>query len=328
MSSTTEETLPTLDHDAIRAEVRQIADAEGRTMSAISKEAGIPYGTFSAWMIGKYNGDNDRQAALVQRWLTARGAQARSRAVLPRAPGYVATPSAVMFAGVLEHAQHAPDLVMIAAPAGVGKTTAAQEHARAHPSVWVLTGERCCTTPRMLLESLAELLGVPEQRNAQRTSRAIVQRVRGTSGLLIVDEAQQLNTGVLEQLRTLHDLAEIGVALVGNESVHDRIEGGARSPEFAQLFSRVGMRAPRPTTARRRRDADALLDAWGVGDEGARRLLHAIAREPGALRGMTKALRIGHMQARAAGAEALGADHVRMAWKHLTARTLGEEAAA
>ena len=50
-----------------------------------------------------------------------------------------------------------------------------------------------------------------------RLEAEIADRVRGTHGLLIVDEAQHLDTRALEVLRGLHDQAGIGLALMGNE---------------------------------------------------------------------------------------------------------------
>jgi DNA transposition AAA+ family ATPase len=212
---------------------------------------------------------------------------------------------------------------LITGAAGVGKTTAISSYRGRSNNVWVVTGEPSLSTPRMLLDEVADLLGVTEHRSTYRVSKAIVARLRGTRGLLIVDEAQHLNTATLDQLRTLHDLAGVGVALVGNERVSSRIEGGSRTPEFAQLFSRVGMRMSRAKPSKK--DVEAVLDAWEVAEPAVRQLLATIARKPGALRSMVKVLRHATMQAAAAG-EALSGRFVEMAWQRLAAQPLGEAA--
>lgn len=306
-------------HDALRAEVRGIAEAGGRTMKAISIEVGIPYGTFSGWIGGTYAGRVDRLDDDVAKWLASRTAAAAKRAEMPTGPGFVETQAASLFLAAFEHAQHAPDLALVSGAAGVGKTTAANAYRARSSNVWIITGEPCLGTPRMMLDEIGEQLGVTVYGASHKLSRAIVARLRGTRGLLIVDEAQHLRTEVLDQLRTLHDLAEIGVALVGNERVHSRVEGGARSPEFAQLFSRVGMRTVRPKPTKG--DIEALLDAWGVEDGEARKLLAVVARKPGALRSMIKTLRMARMHATAAG-ETLTASTVQMAYEQLSAQML------
>lgn len=68
----------------------------------------------------------------------------------------------------------------------------------------------------------------------QKRSRATSSRLKGTQGLLIVDEAQHLSAGAIDQLRAVHDRAEVGLALLGNEEVWSRIDGGGRKAQ-AQL---------------------------------------------------------------------------------------------
>ena len=107
----------------------------------------------------------------------------------------------------------------------------------------------------------------------------------------------------------------VGIALVGNESVYGRLQGEGRRPEFAQLFSRIGMRFTRPKPYSE--DVCELIKAWKVEDETTVRLLKAIASKPGALRGMTKVLRIATAFAKGSG-QALNASHVNAAWKRLS----------
>ena len=81
----------------------------------------------------------------------------------------------------------------------------------------------------------------------------IVQRLQGTKGLLILDEAQHLMLPALESLRSIYDTTECGLVLMGNEAVYSRLSG-RRSAEFAHLFSRVGsvlkLEKPLPRTLR------------------------------------------------------------------------------
>ena len=306
-------------NEALRAEVIRVRELCGSTAAEIAREAGIAGSTFSAWLAGKYNGRVRNVDDDVERWLRNLDTAKQAAATLREAPGFIATPAAEKLFDAFSYAQHAPDLVVVSGAAGVGKTTAIGAYRARKPNVWVVTGEPCISTPRMMLDEIAELLGLSEGRSTHRISRSIVTRMRGTKGVLVVDEAQHLNTPTLDQLRTLHDLSGVGVVLVGNEKVQARIDGGARKSEFAQIFSRVGMRVPMPKALRA--DMDALLDAWGIKGADERKLLAAIASRPGALRVMTKTIRIADMQAGAA-EEPLGVRHIKMAWEHLAAQKL------
>ncbi len=312
------------EQEAIRAQIRAVMADEDLSMTDVARGAAIPYGTFSSWMGATYNGRGDRVGAQAKRWIEARKIQQETRALAPSAPGFLMTPSAEAFQNVFAHAQHMVDLAVITGGPGVGKTMAAQAYRARTPNVWLMTAEPCFATPRMLLDDVSETLGIPREYTAQMASRAVVRKLRDSGALLIVDEAQHLSTAALDQLRTIHDLAHVGVVLVGNETIYARLEGGTRTAAFAQLFSRVGFRLPRGAKPLAK-DVDVLLDAWGVQSTPERKLLHTIARKPGALRGMTKTLRMAHMMA-AAEHVPLADNHILVAYRQLSATDLAEAA--
>lgn len=305
----------TTEHDALRTELRQVLGLAALSLAAAAKLAGIAASTLSAWMAGKYAGDNDRVAADVRKWLDSRRAGARARSVLPPVLGFVLTETADRFLDTLEHAQYVVDMVVIAGGAGVGKTTAARRYASENPNVWLLTCEPSIGSTHAMLDYLCTALNVAE-RSSNKRAHAVQKRLTSSEGLLIVDEAQHLTTQALDQLRSIHDQAGVGIALIGNEEVYGRLDGGGRVAKFAQLTSRIGMKATRvrPTA----KDVDALLDAYGVAGARERGLLRDVARRPGALRGMVKTLRLAHMLAAGAEAEAMTADHILAAKARLT----------
>ena len=93
---------------------------------------------------------------------------------------------------------------------------------------------------KSIMLTLAPHERVGRKRGGDVIFRMIVQRLQGTKGLLIIDEAQHLSLLALESLRSIHDATACGLVLMGNESVYANLSG-RRSAEFAQLFSRVGM---------------------------------------------------------------------------------------
>lgn len=314
--------------EAVRQEVIRVVADEGLAWADVARESGVPNGTLTNWKAGTYNGRNDRIAEKMQRWLTSRRVRAATRQGVVAAPKFVETPTADAFMTLFAHAQHMPDFTLGIGAPGIGKTSAACAYTRAHPNVWKITGHPGLQSPRAVLEDLCRALHLPESRGLHKLQITIVQRVRGVGALLIVDEAHHLSTPALEQIRAIHDEAECGVAVMGNRLLLSRLEGRNRDPEFAQLFSRVGMRLTnaREHRARLKGDAEALLDAWGMQEAGARKALHVIARKDGALRGMTKTLKLAHLLANAAH-EPVGVTHITAAWERLSETLLTEEAA-
>jgi DNA transposition AAA+ family ATPase len=296
----------------IRELARQHMAKEGLSQAAIAKRAGMAAATFSAWLNDSYAGNNAKIADDVETYLKAQTARAQM-VVVPKLP-FTSTPSAKRMMTMLEHAQFLPDIVVIAAGAGVGKTTTIKHYRDTHPNVYLLTGSPSVTKARHLLEYLAEMLAVSET-TPHRIARAVANKLRDTGALLIVDEAQFLAPGGVEQLRSLYDSAEIGVALVGNEEVWSKLDGGGRKAVFAQVFSRIGMNLtiPRPTDS----DINAILDGNSIEDMEQRQLLRRIASKPGALRGLEKTLRVARMLA-VGGAAELNREHIRAAWSRVS----------
>jgi hypothetical protein len=319
MAISQQESITADEIDALRAEVRQIIETEGVTQAVIAEEAGIKYGTFTPWLGGTYKGDNSAFALKVRRWLETRKERSRTHTVLPSAPKFVLTPTAGKIIDVLGYAQSAPDFAVVVGGAGIGKTSAIEAYAERSSNVFVVTAEPCLASPNNMLSALADAVTVNEKRSVY-LSRAIANKLRNAAALIVIDEAQHLSSAALDQLRTIHDKAGVGVVVAGNESVYSRLQGAERNAQFAQLYSRVGMRMTQQKA--RARDICALIEAWQITDQSVIGLLKVVAAKPGALRLMTKVIRLGTMLAAGDGDAVMDERHVKRAWNQLSATPL------
>jgi hypothetical protein len=92
------------------------------------------------------------------------------------------------------------------------------------------------------LEEVALAVGLRDMpQSPARIHREVVARLKGTGGLVVVDEAQHLSVAALDALRSIHDAAGVGLALVGNDLVYGRMVGN-RAAYLDRLFSRIGKR--------------------------------------------------------------------------------------
>lgn len=287
--------------EALREKVRaaMARDTKNLSQAVVAKEAGISATTFSQWLGGKYAGDNEAIDAKLRLWLEAADARRAAGNVMPTVPGFVATPTALRILGLLSYGQVGGDIVIAYGNAGVSKSSACAYYGESSPNVWIATMEPSTRGVVTCLQEIAEALGLDTSGGARAMVKRINKRVKDTHGLLILDEAQHLSYDALDQVRAIHDATGIGIALIGNEGLFSQIAGGRNAAKLDRLHSRIGKRLQlkQPTEA----DVVGLIQAWGITDEKCRATLVKIANGPGALRTLTKTLRLASMHAGAEG---------------------------
>ncbi len=316
---------PVTDEATLREAVRAEIASGAISRKAAGDEAGVGYSTICAWLNGTYReGAEKETTAKIARWMEARVARADLRRRLPEAPGYVATPTAQEIMGRLMYVHGAQEFGVIVGPAGIGKTMTLEEYQRAAPNVYLITADRASRSANAIIAILAEELKITEQRAVWRP-RAIAKKVRNEVALIIIDEAQFLTTDALDQLRALPEAGRCGVIVAGNETLLGRLTGekGANSALYAQLHSRVGARwlGKKPRAG----DIDMLIAAWGISDAGAAALLRKIGDKAGALRLLTKTMRLASVLAAGEEAEAVEVAHIRAAFEQISASPLDKD---
>ncbi len=286
--------------EQVREQVRELQRREGLSNAAMARETDIGQSTLAAFLAGSYRGNMAAQALTLQRWLTGRATGAVVRQRVPRAPGYVQTRSSEAFIALLEHTQYTPDFTVLVGTPGVGKTTTAKEYAARGHNVFLITAQPKGGSASQIARVVANAITIPAlgfHTHGILADTVVARLTEMRNVLLILDEAQHIRSEGLDQLRMFHDLGDCGVALLGNHSIFRQLEGGVRAADYAQLYSRVGMRLNRQKPYAE--DIEALLDAWGITDAAVRKVARAVARRPGALRFMTKVLRQAHLRASA-----------------------------
>lgn len=284
--------------DALREVIRAAIAADARlSQQLVAKEAGFSGATLNQWINGVYAGNNEGVETRLRIWIESYQARQAADVQLPCAPAFVPTQAASRVIGALSYAQIAGDIVVAYGAAGLGKTTACKQYHDSRPNVWIATMTPASSGVVTSLEEIVGAVGLDCTGGALRMHRAVVKRVRDTHGLLVIDEAQHLSVAALDQIRSIHDATGIGIALVGNEGVYARMAGGRNATALDRLFSRIGRRMNLRSVA----DADIrlLVKAWGIEDAKCVATLTDVAKRPGALRALTKTLRLASMQAAA-----------------------------
>lgn len=272
------------------ARVKALLEQSTVTQAQIAKEIGVSGSTVNQLLNGNYKADPTAMLQKLANWLTARD----QRADAPRDPGFVMTETAKQIMADMGYALTTQSIVIIHGISGVGKTTALREFQRNNNNVWVITTSPSRATMTECLYELAMELGME---NAPRLrgplARALRRRLRNTKGLIVVDEADHVDRPTLEELRILAEEVEVGLVLVGNSRVYTQLTGGPRSEDFARLFSRIAMK--RALTKAKKADVLAFASAWNITGAAELDLLLRISERPGALRLVSKNLKLAVM---------------------------------
>ncbi|MFN7400327.1 MAG: AAA family ATPase [Sandaracinobacter sp.] len=303
----------------LRERLNRLYEDTGMSWAEIAAESGIKAGTLTQWAKGTYAGDNLRYAAEVRRYLDGRAALAALQTGTVEDPGFLETLTADRILGLLQWAQTGK-IVAVAAGPGTGKTMAAREYRTRSANVWLATMKPSSSGVQpMQMTVLAAMGDVDGKGSPQQLSARILAKVRGTRGLIIVDEAQELSEKALDELRSWHDECGIGIALLGDERVIGRL-GGLRRAELARLHSRVSMRHIQkgPTE----QDAAMVARGWGISDEAMLRFLKQLAEKPGGLRGISMVIELGSLLA-AREERSPSLSDLREAWAQLNSELMG-----
>ena len=166
--------------------LQQYIAAHGYTQSQVAAKLGVSAATVNQYLQGKYKGDTVALDKKVEQLLTRSVEKAKEVKI-----GFVPTETAqnIMEAAGLTHAMG--DIYLIIGDAGLGKTVALREYAARHADVIFVEIEPTYS-PKVLLAAIAAKLGLQAPRNNHDAMSMIVEKLKGSERLLIVDEAELL----------------------------------------------------------------------------------------------------------------------------------------
>lgn len=143
------------------------------------------------------------------------------------------------------------NFAVLSAFVGTGKTFAVKQYAVIHPNTYIIEATPTMT-PQSLTKLLARMVVGLEKGSIADKFDHVVESLKNTDSLIIVDEAETLTPHQLHTIRRIRDLANIGIVLCGTEHLSGLIK--PQHGQFDQIRSRTGFW---PETVRHITDADA-----------------------------------------------------------------------
>jgi DNA transposition AAA+ family ATPase len=292
------------------------------SLTEVAKRIGIGASTVGLFINGKYEGRDDKVAEAVFRYRQTLAAHRAIEVGVTEQPGYFETETSNKLIHMLSFAQKCTDVAVAAMGPGNSKTEAAKHFKNCFSNVFLATMSPSASGINTMQIAVLKAMGYSEVKGTpQKLTQMIVEKCASLRNpLIIMDEAQHLSGKSFDEARSWNDEGVVGLAIFGNAGVLKQLEGASRQSDFAQLYSRIGLRVEQllPLGS----DVEAFATAWGVYDRSLVTLLKKVCLRPGGLRNGTKVMKLAHMLAAAEGA-VLAEAHIGDAWAQLSSRTIG-----
>lgn len=217
-------------------ELRAFMERREISQGLVAKSIGLSSAVISAWLGNKYKGDIEGIENAIRQYLDLESQ--REEATTIQLKVLVTTAFADIVNG-LNMARQKKAIVSITGEPGVGKTIAVKDYASKHAEVVLVEVDHSFTSRDLFVE-LCETLGLVATGSLHNLHKRVVEKLRGSGRLVIVDEAEYLPRLALDMLRRLRDFAGIPIALVGLPRLNENIQGDRNN--FACLSSRMRMR--------------------------------------------------------------------------------------
>lgn len=198
-------------------------------------------------------------------------------------------PSRHMFE-VLQFCDQKGKMGVILAPSGTGKTETCKEYKRKNRGTIFVTADISTRRIGAVLSLLISRIGGSAQRTISDTLHYIINRMKDSKRLIIIDDAHFLTWEAYEAIRKIHDCAGVGVVYVGQERLYDQMRGAeSKAYLFDQIYSRIAIKRDKFNITKK----DAKIIAMGLCpslDEDCIDYLFNKAKQKGRFRLMTNLL--------------------------------------
>jgi len=283
--------------------VNVIAAQSGDSQGQLAKKIGISATALSQMLAGKYQGNKINMIEKLREYMKAENER---KIYQISNENFVETSITRKILGAIKNAHYGVEMTTIIGPSGCGKTHTIKYYVSNNSNVIMLRADAVMQTNDILDEICASLrIKTPARRG--KKLQIIINKLKGTGRLIIIDESQALKMRTIETIRTIHDEAEIGIVFIGqntelsktfgkNEMIYDQLIGRTF---FCELPNKISVK-----------DIDGIINNYWKGcDKESREELRRIGNDRGKLRMVVKILDRAKRFARAKNEE-LTSEHV------------------
>jgi DNA transposition AAA+ family ATPase len=206
-----------------------------------------------------------------------------------RASRFCSTSASILIWEVMEYCDHRNRMGVVIAESGSGKSETAKEYQRQNRATMIVTANATTRTLGATMRLLTEHVGGrPKTNTIDDMLNKVLNRLKGSRRLLIIDDAHFIPWAGLEVIRKLYDCAGVGVVYLGQEELYNQMTGNSdKARLFDQIYSRVAIKRDRIKVERD--DVNMIVESLYPHGFGADEMkyLYQKARGKGHLRNIT-----------------------------------------
>lgn len=225
--------------EEIRKELAEFLAEKRISQRQAADESGLSAAVVSNFLKGTYTGDNAKAAETLNSWLMLAKERLNSA---DRSEFYGDMHNTVRIISAAHYAHTYCEMILVYGDSGAGKTTALKKYAAENAGVSYIAINSAERSAAAVLKRIASELGRNAAGSCSDVMNRLVEFLKGTKRLIILDEADHLTISALDAVRNLNDEAGAGIVLSGNYKLFNQLYFGARgakSYEFDQLKSRL-----------------------------------------------------------------------------------------
>ncbi len=206
------------------------------SQNELAAQIGVNPSVISQYFKGDYAGNVDNVEVKILDFLS----RVELREGLLAVP-YVETSTAKRITDLVKLVHLRRTLGLIYGPAGVGKTWALRDYERRTPSAGYIACTPALCSPKAITLEMLTRININRQGTLLALQGELINKLRGTDYIYILDEAQELSPRALEQVRAIHDATGISIMFSGTLMLYNNFTYQS-DKVLAQLYSRVGAR--------------------------------------------------------------------------------------
>lgn len=209
----------------------------GITQKQLARKLDVSDTVLSLFLANSYTGDNKKIVEKAKQYLHIGAVR---KALTPNPDYCESLLNTQRITECLQMAHASNEILLLYGPAGCGKTTALKHYAENNNGVTYIEADATTGTPRAILLTLLESIGGQPIGSTTQVIKSILNTLRETNRLIIIDEAQHLTERSFDTIRAINDKIGIGIVYSGNPSILKQMYG-RKEQEFDQLYSRIGL---------------------------------------------------------------------------------------